>query len=273
MVDIKAEEKDRTIGEKGPYLNRRAAFALSPGSIAFLSSPRASNEVDCWDALSGSKISTIKLPFSEGGSFISALTHHPYKPLLACSMYNSSDCCLALTRYENASSRTECSRKTQSDVGTLPADRIDREHQLERPEDGGTLRSILSWLDNLFRVAIHSPNHTDDYKQQRQIQITLDQLQLPLQLVSSDLNMYSSEEQSFEFHNKQTDYAEHAKASSDKHNSSDSNSQHTFTVEEPALVQRASKQNSDNSSEANDHTYSIEREESIDRHRSDNGPQ
>lgn len=174
IFDIKSEEKDKIIGEISTKSLNRDFFGISYDSLAFITSSSIKKNIDCWNLQAETKLDTIELPMQSKFSFISSITHHPLKKMLACTVYRDLKNCLYIMRYENKSRMTDTNDRRHSNGMSLK--KFERKIIKEHTENSETFQSILSWLDNLFRLAINSPNRTDDYKQRKQIQITLDQL-------------------------------------------------------------------------------------------------
>lgn len=249
----------QTIGESHVQCSiGRQTFTVAPcGSMWFKSIDGA--KIGCWNQSNADAVNTLKLPIVGGRAFISSLIYHPSKLLLACTIYgDTKSTCILLMGCENINGMHQPLQTIQNDNDhdeTVSA-------YIEMPSSKklvpaartlGTFGNILNRIDDLFALAIKSPNRTDDYKQRKQLEISLQQLKAPIQLLSSDLNgseqaVDSMNSTECENYNKSSKLVEHSDSSS-IHSNNSKNSNNTFTLERP------SKSDDDAN---DDHTFNVE---------------
>lgn len=265
----------QSIGEQNAQrTNVHKPFTLSPcGSHLFTSN---NNAIECWHCLNDKKMAQIQISISLDSTFISSLSYHPNKFLMACSVYgDASNVCMLLLNYENNdlnqmndSNLSNYDRSNDLDRDLMALERWNCARAKTLYENGNTLHTfnnILNRIDDLFFMAIKSPNRTDDYKQRKQYDKLLEKLENPIQFIGNSefdsneslteiesndplksLNRNANAEQTIESLDKQTN---------DNRNDSEStfNSNHTYVVEKIIV-----NSNNNNEQNKNDVTYEID---------------
>lgn len=213
----------------------RQTFAFSScGSLLFKANAGA--KITCWNQLNDDDVHTLKLPIASGRAFISSLIYHASKFWLACTVYGDKTSLLLLGYENNGYEMHEPLQSIQNEKIEPPTKAV------PIPRTFGTFRNILSRIDDLFALAMKSTNCTDDYKQRKQLEISLQQLKAPIHLLSSDL---IGSEVALDSTNS-TDAEHNEKPKIEDHtDSSSTQSNHTFTLE------KASKSD-------DDHTFTVE---------------
>lgn len=235
----------------------RQTFTFSPcGSLLFKSN--GATKIVCWNQLNDNVVNTLKLPVSGARAFISSLVYHPTKFLFACTVYgDTKGICMLLLNHDS-------SNQMEQPLQTIPDDNDDTcNEQIELPmpktmpaaRTFGTFGNILNRIDDLFALAIKNPNCTDDYKQRKQLEISLQRLRAPIQLLSSDVN--GSEQRidstnSTETENNSERLLGNETKSADHSDSHSTQSNNTFTLE------KAAKSDIEAIDENDDHTFNVE---------------
>lgn len=162
--------------------NMQTQLAISAcGSIIFST---INNEITVWNHFSETKLNTIKLTAQpvnlieiDKNTFISSISIHPKaNHLLCCTMYGGSDLKISMFLFNNKSDSitnevisvhaNEFIENTQeNERAAVDRWRKIRQEIFADDQNIETFDNILERIDDLFHMAIKSPNHTDDYKE------------------------------------------------------------------------------------------------------------
>lgn len=244
----------------------RQTFAVSTcDSILFKSN--GASKIVCWNQLNNNDVHTLKLPISGGRAFISSLMYHPTKFSLVCTIYgDTKGTCLLLMGYEN---EKRMQQPLPSNQHVNHCDDKESNERIEIPSPKkfvpatrtfSTFGNILNRIDDLFALAMNSPNCTDDYKQRKQLEISLQQLKAPIQLLSSDIN--GSEQVFDSTHSTEAENNERplntASKSAELTESSSTQSNNTFTLEKVSKSDIDVAEDNDDDDANDDHTFNVE---------------
>lgn len=251
----------QSIGGDQSCAGRQTFTFSSCGSLLFKSS--GAGKILCWNQLNDEHVNTLKLPIAGGRTFISSLVYHPSTFLLVCTVYGDTNgACMLILSHEinqmNALPVQTFQNDEHHDDGTIEQKLCIEDESskaiMPAAKTFGTFVNILSRIDDLFALAMKRPNCTDDYKQRKQMEISLQQLKAPIQLMSSDVNGSDQAIDTTISSEAENDAKPMRNVLPQMIDASDSNSTHsnnTFTLE------KATK--SDNDDEANDdHTFNVE---------------
>lgn len=139
-------------------------------------------EIIAWDHLNATQMSTMKILPDEldmsvidSSVFISSLAVHPkINTLLSCTLYGASDITtmfLLNNRLDAASAASNAATMHYiENTADTKREAIDRWRQIRQEifvddQNINTIDDILERIDDLFHMAIKSPNRTDDYKE------------------------------------------------------------------------------------------------------------
>lgn len=178
-------------------LIERKIFTISPcGSLIFMNNSQNHEIIECFQLSNEEKIGQYPLPISIATRTfrLTSISCHPTKNLMACTIFGDSITSnLFVLCHESVKATPSITANSMASTIKHSGEMINSDalHTFRSTSDSHTnasnaIASILEQIDDLFFMAVQSPSHISDFERLKDMQFTLQKLQISTERRASD---------------------------------------------------------------------------------------